>query len=203
MNYKFILSKFRFTVMVVLLLLAVSGSQGYAGTFKITITNLSPNVLSPAAFVSHDNGFDLFDTGAAASDEVELLAETGNPDGVIGLAMSSASVLDYGVATGGILAQGMSGTVLIDADMTHPWLSFMSMMGISNDGFIGVSKGDYTISLFFGMNEAFGTYTFYPAYVWDAGTEVNDEAYGSVGALGGGNNGIDENGLITLGHRRG
>jgi hypothetical protein len=193
-------SKFKFLFMVLCVSVALS-SQAFASTmYQITIKNLSPNVLSPAAFITHDAGFDLFDLGVAASSAVELLAETGNPADVISLAASSGSVFDYQVASGGILAQGFTGKVVINADLAHPWLSFMSMMGISNDGFIGGTTGDGAISLFSGGLPLYGTYVIEPADVWDAGTEVNDEAYGSVGALGGGNGGTDENGVITLNH---
>ena len=91
-------------------------------------------------------------------------------------------------------------TVMIDADISHPWLSFMSMMGISNDGFIGGTTGDGAISLYSGAVPMGGIYFIIPADVWDAGTEVNDEAYGSVGALGGGNGGIDEKNVIFKPH---
>jgi len=172
-----------------------------AQPFKITITNLSPNVLSPTAFITHNAGFDLFDEGSAASPEVQLLAETGNNTGVLGLASLSASVLDYAAATGGVLHQGSSGMALIDADAAHPLLTFMAMMGVSNDGFIGGTTGDSPISLFSGNTPQGGTYIISPADVWDAGTEVNDELATSVGALGAGpTDGVDENGVIHKPH---
>lgn len=176
-------------------------TEAEATLFRIEITNLSPNVLSPTAFISHNAGFDLFDEGATASSAVELLAETGNPTGVIGLAMTGVpSVMDYQVASGGVLAQGNSGQVLLKADTAHSYLTFMSMMGISNDGFIGGTTGDGAISLFSGNMPVAGSYYITPSMVWDAGTEINDEAYGSVGALGGGNGGLDEFATITLNH---
>jgi hypothetical protein len=172
-----------------------------AQSFKITITNLSPNVLSPTAFITHNAGFDLFNEGSSASPEVQLLAETGNNTGVLGLASHSASVLDYKAATGGILHQGSSGMALIDADPAHQLLTFMAMMGISNDGFIGGTTGDGAISLFSGNTPLGGTYIISPADVWDAGTEVNDELATSVGALGAGpTDGVDENGIIHKPH---
>ena len=193
-------STWTFPCLALLLSVGLSSPAFAAVRFGITIENLSPNVLSPTAFVTHNTGFDLFDEGAAASSAVELLAETGNPSGVTSLAAGSASVFDYQVASGGVLAQGASGNVVIRTDPSHPWLSFMSMMGISNDGFIGGTTGDGAISLFSGGSPVYGTYIINPQDVWDAGTEMNDEALGSVGALGGGNGGIDENGVITLGH---
>lgn len=175
--------------------------SAFATSFHLTITNLSPNVLSPTAFITHNAGFDLFDAGGVASSAVELLAETGDPSGVIGVASAGGpTVMDHQVASGGILAQGFSGNAVIDADASHSWLTFMSMMGISNDGFIGGTTGDGAISLFSGGTPLYGTYIITPDMVWDAGTEVNDEAFGSVGALGGGNGGITENSVITQPH---
>ncbi len=175
--------------------------QALALMFHIEITNLSPNVLSPTAFITHDAGFDLFDGGSAASAAVELLAETGNNSLVLAEAASSGSVLDYVGASGGPIAQSLSYMVMIDADISHPLLSFMSMMGVSNDGFIGGTTGDGSISLYSGGLPISGTYIIMPANVWDAGTEVNDEASGSVGALGAGpTDGIDENGVIFQPH---
>ncbi len=189
------------TFLSMLVVLGVGLSdRAFATTFHITITNLSPNVLSPAAFVTHNAGFDLFDEGSAASSAVELLAETGDNSAVLGLAAASPMVQDYTGASGGILAQGFSGEATVDADTSHGLLSFMAMMGVSNDGFIGGTTGDGAISLFSGGLPQSGTYIITPSMVWDAGTEVNDEAYGSVGALGGGNGGIDENGVISKPH---
>jgi hypothetical protein len=187
--------------MVLLVSLGLSSLSFAAMQYQITITNLSPNVLSPAAFISHNSSFDLFNNKGPASSAVELLAETGNSSEVISLAAAgSISVADYGVASNGILHQGESGQVILEADLAHPWLSFMSMMGISNDGFIGGTTGDLAIPLFYSGNPVYSTYYIDPAYVWDAGTEVNDEAFGSVGALGGGNGGVDENFVVTLNH---
>jgi hypothetical protein len=186
---------------VLLISLGLSSSSLAAMQYQITITNLSPNVLSPTAFISHNTGFDLFNNMGPASSAVESLAESGDSSGVIALAAAgSVSVADYDVASGGILHQGEFGQVVIEADLAHPWLSFMSMMGISNDGFIGGTTGDFAIPLFYAGMPVYGTYSIGPDYVWDAGTEVNDEARGSVGALGAGNGGIDENYVITLGH---
>lgn len=195
--------RFSLSVLMVLTLFFVFGvlGQAYALTFNIQITNLSPNVLSPTAFITHDMGFDLFDDGSMASSAVELLAETGNNSMVLAQAAASASVYDYVGASGGPIAQGLSYTVMIEADMAHPWLSFMSMMGVSNDGFIGGTTGDGAIKLFTGGVALNDTFIILPDDVWDAGTEVNDESAASVGALGAGpTDGIDENGYVYKPH---
>lgn len=169
--------------------------------FQITVTNLSPNVLSPMPLIAHDGGFDLFNEGAAASAAVEAVAEGGDTTGVINMAQAAmgGSVAAYGVAGAAPLGPGESAMITLDTDMMHPWLSFVSMMGISNDGFIGHTTGDGAIDLFPGGMPLMGAFIITPANVWDAGTEVNDESAATVGALGG-MGGVDEFGVITRPH---
>ena len=185
---------------LILVWLAV-GSAG-AQPFYITIENNSPNVLTPVPFITHDAGFDLFDEGSAASMEVELLAETGNPMGVTdlaGLALGGA-VSDFAVASpGGPIGPGGSASVLLNTGPSHRYLSFASMFAFSNDAFIGVALGDGAIDLFPGGVPFSGVIYVFDDDVWDAGTEVNDEALGSVPALGG-MGGVDEGGVITRPH---
>ncbi|MCB2182629.1 MAG: spondin domain-containing protein [Desulfobulbaceae bacterium] len=177
---------------------------GFAGTsqastiFKVSITNLSPNVLTPMPLVTHNSNFDLFSQGAAASAEVEGLAESGDAPGIIGLAAAAPStdVFDYIVASGAPLGPGASASVMISADPAYSLLSYMSMLAISNDGFIGGTTGDGAISLFNGGLPSYGTYTIMPLDVWDAGTEVNDELAANVPALGGMGS-IDEGGVVS------
>ncbi len=171
----------------------------HAEEFQITIQNVSPNVLSPAFFGSHDGGWDVFDVGAAASAAIEAVAEAGDPTLLTADAMAAASVLDHAVAGAAPLMTGQSASVTLTADLAHPWLSFASMMGVSNDGFIGGAIGDGVIDLFPGGVPFNGVLVLTHEDVWDAGTEVNDESAMSVGALGG-LGGIDENGVITQPH---
>jgi hypothetical protein len=180
------------------LVVALLTSTAQAEQFQITIQNISPNVLSPAFFGSHDATFNLFDEGAMASSAVEAVAEGGDTSLMVADAMAAPGVLDYGV-TGGPLFTGESSTTTVMANMAHPWLSFASMMGVSNDGFIGGALGDGAIDLFPGGMPFSGVIVLTHLDVWDAGTEVNDESAMSVGALGG-MGGIDENGVITKPH---
>ncbi len=172
-----------------------------AEQFQIRITNLSPNALSPVPFIAHDATFDLFNEGSPASAAVEAVAEAGNPSGVVAMAQGAlgAGVADYAVAGAAPLMTGQSATVTLNTDPTRPWLSFVSMIGVSNDAFIGRAAGDGAIDLFPGGLPFKGTIIIAPAEVWDAGTEVNDELMTTVGALGGAG-GVDENGVITRPH---
>jgi hypothetical protein len=182
------------------LLLAVAVPAG-AAVFEITIENLSPNVLTPAVFITHDAGIDLFDLGAAASPELELLAEDGVPDGLVDLATAElgTTVTDVVVAAGPLLT-GESAVVMVETDPAHPLLSFASMLAVSNDAFIGNTTGDGAIDLFpGGIPVEEEVLLIDDEGVWDAGTEVNDEEDTTVPGLGGGD-GVDEDGVITLPH---
>lgn len=183
-------------------LLVVSGlfvAAAQAEQFEITIQNISPNVLSPAFFGSHDGTWDLFDEGATASAAVEAVAEGGNTGPMVADAMAAPGVYDYGVAGMAPLFGGESASVTIMADLAHPYLSYASMIGVSNDGFIGGAIGDGAIDLFPGGVPFSGTIILTHLDVWDAGTEVNDESADTVGALGG-MGGVDEFGVITQPH---
>jgi hypothetical protein len=181
--------------------MALLAAPASAAQFQIKITNLSPNALSPAPFIAHDATFNLFDEGAPASAAIEAVAEAGNPAGVVSMAQAAlgTSVADYAVAGAAPLTQNQSAMVTINTDMAHPWLSFASMMGISNDGFIGRATGDGAINLFPGGVPLNTTLIIMPSEVWDAGTEVNDELATTVGFLGG-LGGVDEHGVITKPH---
>jgi hypothetical protein len=130
-----------------------------AEVFYVTIENLSPNVLTPVPFISHNASFDLFDEGVVASGNLERLAEDGLPTGVVAQAnfRLGGPVLDVQVAGAAPIPQGGSATVTIQADLAHPWLSFASMLAFSNDAFIGGAAGDGAINLFPGGSPFEGT----------------------------------------------
>jgi hypothetical protein len=183
--------------------LSVMALPAAAEQFQITIENLSPNVLTPAPFITHDAKFDLFDSGMTASAEIELLAEDGVPDGVLSLAKSGLGgmVADFAVAGAGPLGPGESATVIIEADPAHRYLSFASMLAFSNDGFIGWALGDEARDLFPGGTPFMGEIIITPKGVWDAGTELNDELAAHVPALGAPlGAGVDEYGVLSRPH---
>jgi len=188
-------------VIITLLIAQGFGAESQAALFKITLINHSSNVLTPVPFITHNSAFDLFNEGVAASPEVEALAENGVFSGVVDLAASSGDVLDYQVAfyNSGPLLPGKSATVTIEADELHSNMSYMSMLAVSNDAFIGGAAGDGAISLYSNGTPSSGNYLIMSQNVWDAGTEVNDELAANVPGLGGAGS-IDENGVIFLPH---
>lgn len=183
-----------------IVLVSVCAAGASADMFQITIENLGPNVLTPAPFISHNAAFDLFSAGAPASASVEALAEDGMVAGVLAdAAAAGANVADVQVAGAAPIPPGGSAMIMLNADAAHPWLSFASMLAVSNDAFIGVATGDGAIDLYPGGSPFNGVIMLTHREVWDAGTEVNDELAINVPALGGAGS-VDENGVIFAPH---
>ena len=173
-----------------------------AAFYQITVENVSPNVVAPVVFISHNGSFDFFAEGYPASHAVEVMAETGNTAGVAAMAqMAMPDVGDVAVTPDGPMHPGESRSVVLRIDAGHSWLSFGAMIGVSNDAFIGASMGEGAISMRDPGLIKHMKITVSDMDVWDAGTEVNDELATSVGALGAGpEDGMPEDGVITKPH---
>lgn len=183
-------------------LAAIAGMASVASAdfFEITIENVSGNVLTPTAFMTSNANFDVFDQGAAASAEVELMAEGGVLTGYDSLvAAAGDDVLGYEITGDGPIMPGESRTITIEADMDRPYLTFASMLAFSNDAFIGTAYGDGELNLFHNGQPLYADFTVSWLDVWDSGTEVNDELAENVPALGG-DGSVDEGGVIFQPH---
>ena len=184
-------------VMKCLVAVGLAGSVANAQEFTFTIENLGVQPLTPVFVVTHDSTFDIFDEGAIAGPELVAIAEDGMTGPMQALAAGSPGVNDFGV--GGFIMPGESTTVTVTADADHPYLSFVSMLPITNDAFIGLSFSDNALDLF--RDGGPTTYDFTLSYleVWDAGSEINTESADDVPALGGSGS-PDEFGVITRPH---
>lgn len=195
--------KHRYYVLILAtVLILCTAVAANAATYKVTIENLCPNVLSPVVFITHNRNFDFFAENLPASSALEALAETGNGSGIVQMAENAgSSVRDVVVTPGGIIFSGESRTIIIKADASRSMLSFAAMIGISNDAFIGASLNDGAISLRDPGLIKCKTVAVNYMDAWDAGTEVNDELATSVGALGAGpQDGVPEYGVVTKPH---
>lgn len=119
------------------------------GDYTITIANVSgatafPGVLTPTVWAVHDDTVSLFDVGMPASPGLELLAEDGDPSGLLGDLMgmggvAMAGVVDLHAGPGmpvfGPLMPGDAYEITVTPDMAHPLLSFAAMIVPSNDTF--------------------------------------------------------------------
>ncbi len=112
----------------------------------VTIENLAPpngGFLTPVWVGFHDGGFDLGDRGAAASPELERLAEDGNTGPLMAAFAAGGNgvvqgtlVSDFGIPP---LAPGETATMkftLDGDDASSRFFSYASMVIPSNDAFI-------------------------------------------------------------------
>jgi hypothetical protein len=162
-----------------------------AADFQITVTNLGAQPISPMFMASSNGSFDAFTVGSAASLGIKNIAESGNATEMTNIATAAGSnVYDFLVGPS-VLMTGGSYTVTLSADEMHPWLSFASMLGKTNDGFVGAAVGDGALGLFVGGNAQAFSYTLYGTQAWDAGTEENTQNAADLAFLGGMGNPAD------------
>lgn len=147
-------------------LVAVSAQQASAADLTIEIQNLTQGIyFTPLLVAAHVPDASLFQSGEAASAEIEAMAEGGALDGLvtIGTSINANAVAN---PAEGLLGPSASTTTMLTTDDTNTVLSIVGMILPSNDGFIGLDN--WMIP-----TEA-GTYTVY-VNAYDAGTEANDE----------------------------
>ncbi|MFB6173910.1 MAG: spondin domain-containing protein [Halobacteriales archaeon] len=167
------------------------GGMMSTATFEVTVTNVSDAgtittsegddvavPLSPAAYAVHTDDATAFESGAAASDGLESLAEDGSPD-----AFAAEVEMADGVETAGTVATpdgadgaaplmpGDSYTVEVEAGHDHH-LTLATMFVQSNDLFYAPEPSG--IALFDGGEPVEGDVTD-QLVLWDAGTEMNQE----------------------------
>ena len=146
-------------------------------TYEITITNLTRGQwLTPPATATHARTFDPFDVGKRASEGIQQIAENGNLGPFTDVLDSSMSVFDWKVALATPellpLGPGQAVTFRLDGDHRARWLSFVSMLICTNDGFTGVDS--VRLPRHVGQPKTFTTRAF------DAGTEINTEAWADL-----------------------
>ncbi|MEM6441249.1 MAG: spondin domain-containing protein [Pseudomonadota bacterium] len=160
--------------------------------------------LTPVYLGFHDGTFDAFDVGAAASPQIETLAELGDFG-----PLRDLRLMEQPGSVGGVLASpsgpppiepGETASVTRTLDPTaNRALSFFSMIVPSNDAFVGNDD-----PLEFVLFDGGGTYTgdfdilVTADFAYDAGTEVNDSSptggaaflQGAVGGQGAAEGGV-------------
>ena len=174
-----------------------------APAYQITFTNLTSSAqntgaataqtgqrLSPPVFITHSAAYSAYTVGQAAPETIWRIAEGGDRSFLVNEvnALVGTSVLSVATPLSAPLPQQDSVTVTVQADASHHLLSFASMLGWTNDGFVGISGLD--------LSTITGTVTI-NLYGYDAGSEKNNEANGFLGALGFGNARDLEGGVIT------
>ncbi len=193
-------------VALLLSLTAAASADPPVSTYEVTITNLtSGQPFTPPLVATHRKSVDLFDVGAAASTEIQQIAENGNLDPAVALATGSSKVFDAQVALGDPppVLPGASRTFTVSAVPGAENLSWVSMLICTNDGFTGLD----TIRLPRNVGDSAVHHT----AAYDAGTEVNTESwedlvppcapltgFGPQGGTGMSNPDLAEGGVIAM-----
>lgn len=162
-------------------------------SYEIKVTNLTNSQpLSPVAVILHKQSH-VFSVGGIASLELEQMAEDGDNSGLMnwGFGLASRS----GAAP---IGPGASETIMITIeDVSDANLSLASMLVNTNDGFSGLDAWNVS-------QLAVGDSWTTNAFTYDAGTEANTEAAGTIpgpadGSEGAGfNTNRDDSGYISM-----
>lgn len=145
--------------------------------FDVTIKNLtSGQPFSPPIAIAHNAPSTLFTDGEEASVALEELAEGGATDD-LAASLSEGALLSYSALEDPLGPAGTSSAIRINianADFTDDArLSVLTMLVNTNDGFTAVNAMDIG-----GM--AVDAVATFRAPAWDAGTEANSEAAGTM-----------------------
>jgi hypothetical protein len=151
-----------------------SSTNERAHRYEISIHNVTANQpLSPVVIFAHEMDYKIWQAGNIASVGLEHLAEGGNNSELIKEVQADNHYIDHATGSAAI-GSGMSDTLTLtlkDSEWTR--LSFASMLVNSNDAFTGAM--DIKIDdLDKGESKTFTT------LAWDAGTEKNSEAPGTI-----------------------
>ncbi len=145
-------------------------------TVDVTVTNLTANQpLSPMAVMLHRSNWQAFETGTAASEAVEQLAEGGDNSALLTTANATDAVL---VTRGGsgALAPGASETLSLQVPVSalgNLSLSMLSMLVNTNDAFAAINA----ISI---PDLALQEPLELDALSYDSGTEANSETADTI-----------------------
>ncbi|MGD8429223.1 MAG: spondin domain-containing protein, partial [Ectothiorhodospiraceae bacterium] len=143
-----------------------------AAQYTVDIQNLTRGIyVTPLLVAAHPSDTRLFELGAAASANLQAMAEGGDIAGLVTDLQAVGATIDQNPA-GGLLAPGDSTTATLDTDgaAANTRLSLVGMMLPTNDGFVAVNAVELPTEP--------GTYR-YDVVAHDAGTEGNDEIRGS------------------------
>lgn len=170
-----------------------------ARNLQIRFEASGPNAFAPIFFATHDGDFDFFNTGSAATSQLETLAELGNVTQVL----SQLKGTDNSVRSTAPLAVGGNITLTLNSTTANRYFSFGSMLLPSSDAFIGNNDPRQ-----YDLNQLIANSNGRPIVInvtraYDAGTEVNDFLTSPGGPLVGAptgvaTNGVAENGVISL-----
>ena len=144
-------------------------------TYEVTVFNATNNQpLTPVAVIAHQQNFNAWQTGSAATTGLEMLAESGDPSQLLADADMDTNVTATAASSSGPFGPGSAQTVMIEtmAD-SNLQLSIATMLANTNDAFTGVTH--VTVG-----DMAMGESLSMMAKVYDAGTEANSESAATI-----------------------
>lgn len=145
-------------------------SLATAAQYSVSVVNLTPSMyFTPVIVAAHSPAARMFVSGAAASAELQAIAEGGNTAGMNALLESIGASIDNGT---GLVAPGATVEFTVDGSATNSVLSLSAMLLPTNDGFAGLSAAALP-------DGEIGSSHTYDVIGYDAGTEANDELVGS------------------------
>jgi hypothetical protein len=158
--------------------------------YRVTVTNATKGQpVAPSVIATHTGAFQLFKLGPTPNEGdpdyavyfgLATAAETGSPVPLVDEVADSYGVWEaVALLTDRkppVLFPGESNSIVIHASGRAKYLSAAAMLGATNDAFYAVRS----IMLPRHVGETIHVY----ANAYDAGSEMNDEDAGSVGALG-------------------
>ena len=155
---------------------AASSTAGFTDlTFEVVNTTLA-QPLSPLVIAIHDPSVSLFEEGQSASVAIEQMAEGGSIDGIVEFATANPETVFASGALDAVLGPVGTASVTIsiaDAELAGAVVSAVGMLVNTNDAFAGAD--DVSLA---GLSQ--GESMRLPTLVWDAGTEANTEAAGTM-----------------------
>jgi len=138
--------------------------------YTVTVTNLTANQpMSPVALILHRGDTSAWQTGVAADLALETLAEAG--DSSLLATMNDADTITSGL---GLLISGMKESIELSAPSDSvDSLSILTMLVNTNDAFAGLNSFNLAQM---SLNERVSL----RSIAYDAGTEKNTEAKGTI-----------------------
>ncbi len=155
--------------------------------FEVSVVNLTAGQpFSPIALVAHDSTYSAFDIGAAATTGLEELAEGGDNTSFLDEATSSDAVITT-VSASGVLPPGATEMMMLEVsdDVVGAYLSGVTMLVNTNDAITGF-RGVDIAAMEVGDSVRMTTIGY------DAGTEANTEAAGTIPGPADGGEGFNE-----------
>lgn len=119
---------------------ALGQDMAGGGTVRVTLTNTSPQVISPPLLIAHGSDYAPFLVGETAAPELARLAEDGDASELAAIARLDPAV-SAAVIVDGPLPPGESATLEIETSDDAPYLTVLGMLVTTNDAFL-VWTGD-------------------------------------------------------------